>query len=105
MVGAFGFALLAGGVGKACARRGGKRTVYWVGMEDLSKVDSDELTQQAIAAAAFDAISRLDDADSIVLTRVVAEGKVDEVCATVSGRGIRLIKADSDDSSARPDAH
>jgi hypothetical protein len=93
MVGALDFELLAGGVGKACVDRGSVKQ-YWVGMADLAKLSSDELTRQAIAAAAADALGRLDDTDSILLTRVVTESKgPDRICATIVGRGVRLTKA------------
>ncbi len=107
MVGALDFELLDSGVGKACVNRL-TPTTYWVGMTDLAKLSADELTRQAIAAAATDAISRLDlsglptaadgglpsTVDTILLTHVVTEGKgPDRVCATITGRGIHLVKA------------
>ena len=93
LLGAYDFELLGAGAGKACATRD-SGTVYWVGLNELSRLSSDELTRQAIAAAALDAISRLDDADTILLTRVVTQAKgPDYICATVVGRGIRFTKA------------
>jgi hypothetical protein len=93
LVGALHFELLALGRGKACAvRDSGAR--YWVGMADLAAVSRDWLTRQAIAAALLDAASRLDDVDSIMLTSVVTEAKGrDKVCATVTGHGVRFVKA------------
>jgi hypothetical protein len=92
--GSYDFELLEAVGGKTCISRSNRTSVYWVGLQDLSQMHPDPLTQQAIAAAAYDAISRLEDADSIVLTRVVAEGQgSDRVCANVYGRGVRLIKA------------
>ena len=103
MVGAFDFKLLGGGVGKACVVRGTTTQAYWVGMDELAKLDSDRLTQQAIAAAAHDAISRLEDADSIVITRVVTEGKgSDKVCASIYGRGVQLTKAAEPTPTVQP---
>ena len=62
---------------------------------------SDRTTQQAIAAAAYEAISRLAGADTILITRVVAEGQGSgRVCATIHGRGVRLIK---DGESSEPE--
>ncbi len=92
-VGGFDFELFGQVEGKSCADRKNTESTYWVGVTDLAKVSSDPLTRRAIAAAAFDAISHL-DADSLVLTRVVAEGHgPDRVCATVFGRAVRLTKA------------
>lgn len=93
MAGAYDFQLLAAVRGRTCISRSNRTSVYWVGLQDLSQMHSDRLTQQAIAAAAFDAISKLQRADTMVITRVVAEGQgSDRVCATVHGRGVRLIK-------------
>ena len=93
IVGAYDFELLGSGAGKACATRGDHVT-YWVGLADLERMSDDELTRQAIAAAALDAISRLDDVDTIVITRVTTEAKSEDVvCATLVGRGVRLLKA------------
>ena len=95
LLGAYDFDLLGPGAGEACATRG-SATLYWVGMNDLSRLSSDELTRQAIAAAALDAISRLDKADTILLTRVVTMARgPDRICATVTGRGIHLKKAET----------
>ena len=94
MIGAYDFELLDAVGGSSCISRSNRSSVYWVGLQDLAMPNSDRVTQQAIAAAAYDAISRLEEADTIVLTRVVATGKgSDRVCVTVFGRGIRLIKA------------
>jgi hypothetical protein len=105
MVGAYDFKLLDAVHGKTCVSRGNRSSVYWVGLQDLAQMHSDRLTQQAIAAAAFDAISRLHRADTLVITRVVAEGQgSDRVCATVHGRGVRLIKeGDTTEPESEPD--
>jgi hypothetical protein len=95
VVGAYDFELLGGGAGKACVSRDDRAT-YWVGLADLDTMSDDPLTRQAIAAAALDAISRLEDVDSIVITRVTTEAKgEDTVCATLVGRGVRLLKAEA----------
>ena len=92
LVGNFDFELLGAGSGKACVDRN-SATRYWLRMEDVT-LPTDGLTKQAVAAAMADAISRLDDVDTILLTRVVTESKgSDRVCATITGRGVRLIKA------------
>jgi hypothetical protein len=66
-------------------------------------MSNDETTRQAIAAAAYDAISRLDDVDTIVITRVVTDSQTpDRVCATVYGRGIRLAKASGAPAAGQP---
>lgn len=93
LVGNYDFELLAQGTGAACVRRG-SNAVYWVGVPQLAELAADALTRRAIAAAALDAISRLEDADTILLTSVVSEAKSDhEICARISGRGVRLTKA------------
>ena len=94
VVGSYDFDLLGSGAGKACLSRGG-HTAYWIGVQALDRLSSDPLTRNAIAAAALDAISRLDETvDSIVLTSVVATASdARTVCATVKGRGVRLTKA------------
>src|SRR3954465_2034667 len=56
--GDYGFDLLAEMSGMACATSSMRSSVrYWVGMPDIDKLAPDRLTQQAIAAAAHDAIS------------------------------------------------
>lgn len=97
LVGKLDFDLLPQGSGKACATRG-SQTVYWVGMADIANISPDALTRQAIAAAITDAVARLEDVDSILLTSVVTEAKDrDRVCATVTGRGIRFVKDGASD--------
>jgi hypothetical protein len=104
LVGNLDFELLGAGSGKACVARGSE-TRYWLKMDDLT-LPTDALTKQAIAAAMTDAISRLDDVDTILVTRIVTEGKgPDHVCATVTGRGVRFIKAGrSSEPAPRNDA-
>jgi len=93
MVGAYDFELLGEVSGSECADAHGSQA-YWVGLNDLEKMTSDQATRQAIAAAALDAIAGLEEADTMVITRVVANGKgANRVCATVFGRGIKLVKA------------
>jgi len=100
--GGYDFDLLGEGHGEACAVNGDRR-VKWVGVADLNSISTDPLTRQAIAAAAYDAISRMDKIDGLVLTRVVAEAKSSErVCATVYGRAVRLTKATSPKSLPEP---
>ena len=91
--GAYDFEMLDEVSGKGCATRGAG-TTYWIGMTDLTKYSSDQLTRQAIAAAAIDSIGRLQKVDTLLVTRVVAEGQgPDKVCATVVGRAIHLVKS------------
>jgi hypothetical protein len=93
LVGKLDFDLIPAGSGKACVDRYGTKQ-YWVGMDSVAKLSPDEFTRQAIAAAMQDAVSRLDDVDSILLTRVVTESKgPDRMCATITGRGVRFTKA------------
>jgi hypothetical protein len=90
--GAYDFELLAQGAGKACVKR--TTTIFfWIGMNDLSQLAPDPLTQQAIAAAAYDAITHLEGADTIMLTAVTADSDDEtQTCATVYGRGVRFTK-------------
>ena len=92
IVGSYDFELLGQGFGRGCVDRGGD-TVYWSGMTDLAQLSSDALTRQAIAAAMHDAVTRLDRADTILVTRVVTDSKgPDRICANLVGRGVRLMK-------------
>jgi hypothetical protein len=102
--GAYDFDLLDEVSGKACAEEA-DRTRYWIGMNDLESLARDPITKQAIAAAALDAIGRLADADTILITRVVADGKNGvRVCATVYGRAVRLMKAGHSAAAVAPGA-
>lgn len=78
----------------------------------LEKLSTDALTAHSIGAAAFEALKNSPDADSIVVTRVVAESHgPDKVCTTIYGRAIKLRKANEpstpdhadEDELARPD--
>ena len=101
--GAYDFDLLDEVSGKACAEESDRQR-YWIGMNELDGLARDPVTRQAIAAAALDAIGRLDGADTILLTRVVADGKNGvRVCATVFGRGVRITKA-GHPSAAQPES-
>jgi len=102
VVGAYDFELLEEVSGSECASARGPQA-YWVGLNDLDMMTSDRATRQAIAAAAHVAISGLDGADTMVITRVVAKGKDgDTVCATVFGRGVKLVKAVAPVAGAGP---
>jgi len=94
IVGSYSFELLGQGTGKSCVTRGDD-TIYWSGMTDLAELSSDRLTQQAIAAAMHDALTRL-EADTILVTHVVTTSRTpDRVCANLVGRGVRLFKSPS----------
>jgi hypothetical protein len=114
--GSYDFDLLDTVQGRACATRSTSTSeasiYYWFVGADLEKLSPGALTSQSIGAAAFEALKNSPDADSIVVTRVVAEGHgPDKVCATIYGRGIKLRKAGepstpdpkSKDDLARPD--
>jgi hypothetical protein len=114
IVGSYDFDLLDSVRGQACVRSAaasGKPKEYWIGMLPfMGTPPKDSLTVGAIAAASTDAIDKIAGADTLVLTRVVTEGKSpDEVCAYVYGRAVRLKKGrlskhgDGDDDDA--DAH
>ena len=92
--GDYDFELLEQVQGTRCLRRNELSVErYWLMFSGLENTASDPLTKQVIAAAAYDAMSHLEDADTIVVTRVVAKGTgPDKVCATVYGRGVRLTK-------------
>jgi hypothetical protein len=95
--GAYDFDLLAPVRGEACVTRssdGAEASIYWLRGAGLDKLAPDALTAHAIGAAAFDAMKSAADADTLVVTRVLAEGHgPDKVCATVFGRPVRLTKA------------
>ena len=96
-VGAYDFDLLDAVQGRSCVTRpslGDQASIYWFAGAGLEKLSPDALTEHSIGAAAFEALKNSPDADSIVVTRVVAEGHgPDKVCTTVYGRAIRLKKA------------
>ena len=93
LVGALDFDLLAAGTGSACVQRNSGKS-FWVSFPAVAELEVDELTRDAIAAAVMDAVSRLEDVDGILLTRIVTEGRgTDRVCAKIVGRGVRLKKA------------
>ena len=113
-IGAYDFDLLEAVQGHACVTRsapGDTSSIYWFVGANLEKLSPDTLTSSSIGAAAGDALKNSPDADSIVVTRVVAEGHgPDKVCTIVYGRGIRLRKAgeparrqdEDDDGLANP---
>lgn len=96
-IGAYDFDLLDAVQGRSCDTRpglGDQASLYWFAGAGLGKLSADDLTEHSIGAAAFEALKNSPDADSIVVTRVVAEGHgPDKVCATVYGRAIKLKKA------------
>lgn len=55
----------------------------------------DKATNEAIGAAAFKATASLENADTLLLTRVVTRGESDKTCATVFGRAIKIRKTGS----------
>jgi hypothetical protein len=92
LVGAYDFDLLDAVSGKACVNYDGP--MYWVNVPELDKLGADAFTRRAVSAAVLDAIGRLDEADTIVLTRVWADAAgPNRICATVAGRAVRLKKA------------
>lgn len=108
-VGAYDFDLLAPVRGEACATRsrdGAEASIYWLRGAGLDKLAPDALTAHAIGAAAFDAMRTAAEADTLVVTRVLAEGHgPDKVCATVFGRPVRLTKAGARRTSRDPTDH
>jgi hypothetical protein len=94
-VGHYDFDLLDAVQGTACAQRSeNPRRGYWIAELPFAKtLPRDSLTTGAIASATIDAIGKNPQADTILLTRVVTQGKPDEVCAFVVGRAVRLKKA------------
>ena len=99
LLGDYDFELLERGVGKACIERDANER-YWIGPRELAEITTDRLARRAIAAAALDAISRLQDADTILLTSVVTESEGDDqMCARVVGRG-RAARESADDNRA-----
>jgi len=92
LVGAYDFDLLDQVSGKACVNYHGP--MYWVNIPEIEKTGWDEFTRRAVSAAVLDAIGRLEDADTIVLTRVWADAAgANRICATIAGRAVRLKKA------------
>jgi hypothetical protein len=95
-VGHYDFDLLEPVQGTACVQRSENPVrAYWIAELPFAKaLPRDGLTTGAITAASIDAVGKNPQADTIVITRVVTQGKSpDEVCAFVFGRGVRLKKA------------
>jgi hypothetical protein len=91
----YDFDLVERALGEACVSRGWA-TNYWVGGAAFEKAPTDPLTQQAIAAAIFNVMSKHSNADSYVTTRAITKSNgSDQVCATVWGYLVRLSKAEN----------
>jgi hypothetical protein len=100
--GSFGFDLLGKISATGCASRASDVS-FWVAGPEIGKMTPDALSRQAIAAAIHDAVGSLDNADTMIVTHAVTEGKgPDKVCATVYGRAIRLTKAHGATSETTP---
>ena len=93
-VGNYDFDLLDNVQGTACAQRSENPVRnYWIAELPFAKsLPKDALTNGAIASAMIDAIGKNPQADTILLTRVVTQGKPDEVCAFVVGRAVTIKK-------------
>lgn len=91
--GTYDFDLLGPVVGKGCVRRDNEDRDFWVALPGLDRAAHDGPTNNAIAAAAFDAVTSLKEADTILVLRVVNEGTGTKACATVYGRGVKIRKA------------
>jgi hypothetical protein len=93
----YDFDLLEQVRGKACVKRTTRRMAYWAGSFAF-KVPTDALTQSAISAASMDALDEVPEADTILITRVITEGKSsDQACAWVFGRAVKIRKAGESD--------
>jgi hypothetical protein len=95
-VGHYDFDLLEAVQGTACVQRSENPVrAYWIAEVPFAKsLPRDALTTGAITAASVDAIGKNPQADTILVTRVVTQGKTpDEVCAYVFGRAVKLKKA------------
>ena len=91
--GAYDFDLLAPVWGQGCATNRDS-TTYWAAVEGADLAHKNPLVMSAEAAAVFDALSKVKDADTILLTRMTAEApNSGKVCVTVWGRAVRLKKA------------
>lgn len=92
LVGKYDFELLGPVTGTACVSRSDDNR-YWFSMEsNLVRVSRDRDTQNAVSAAALDAIGQLKGADTLVLTSVTSKARSNEICADVRGRAVRLVK-------------
>jgi hypothetical protein len=95
-VGHYDFDLLEPVQGTSCVQRSENPVrAYWIAELPFAKsLPRDALTTGAITAASIDAVGKNPQADTILLTRVVTQGKSpDEVCAYVFGRAVKLKKA------------
>jgi len=113
--GQYDFDLLEPVRGTACVSRTQQRERHvevWLGRFALAPSPADRFARRAIAAASFDAIDRVEGADTLLVTRVLTDaGLHGETCAWVYGRAVRLKKAGApapippvDDGGAEGDA-
>lgn len=100
----YDFDLLEPVVGRGCAQRGADQNTYWTAIPGFDAKAYDAVTNRAIGAAAYNAVSAVRGADTLLLMRVVAEGEGDRVCARVYGRGVRVrktgVRSNGDESGA-----
>ena len=90
--GTLDFDLLDTVVGKGCAELEGT-TTYSVMMVGSRVGSGSGLIEQSEAAAVVDALSKIKDAETMLVTRSISEGDTTKkVCTTVFGRAIRLKK-------------
>ena len=105
MVGTYDFDLLGEAQGQACAELGplhgqirdvivnGKLARYSVSVAGATLEGDDELTRQAQSAAVFTALSGLNGADVMFITRaIVTPESPERLCAHVWGQAVRLKK-------------
>lgn len=90
LVGKYTFELLGQVQGHGCATLY-DTTRYWtvVPGSDVGSGGTD-MENQAEAAAVFDAMKKMPDADTLVPFRLMSEGTGDRVCVTIYGRGVRF---------------
>jgi hypothetical protein len=90
MAGTYDFELLGNVVGNGCAEAGSDLSLS---AAVLGVHLGSGLVGQAEAAAVFDALSKLQGADTVVITRTLTDGDTSSrVCATIYGRAVRLTK-------------
>lgn len=90
----YDFDLLEAVTGHACVERNGagEGATFWVSLPGFTPTN-DRATNEAVGAAAFRATNSLDEADTILLTRLVTSTDGGNTCATVFGRGVKIRKA------------
>ena len=103
IVGSYGFDLLGPVEAEACVGKKDPKYYVTMGPRRIGSMFSSVSGTQAEAAAVYQALKGLKDADLILVTRAVTQLKGGKECAQIRGRALRLKKADQQELKALED--